>query len=329
MDKYTLKYKTLRPVKETPEDYADIEAEITRVLREQIYAPLMKTIPKKNREKFQNAAMDDLVAAIVEGRVHYYREGFVGDFNAATSKKLKEMGAVWDKKKKQWKFPVSLISDELRDAIAASELRFDLTMDQIDKKLASLSPEDVVEKMKLTGKIDKTLWAADRKFKATTESIIVAPDLSVAARLKIAADYTENLKKYIRGWVKEEIPKLREKVQEHVFSGHRYEELAEKINSEYDVGHRKAKFLARQETHLMIAAFKEARYADSGIKEYIWKCVVGSPKHPVRPMHKALNGTPQRFDKPPITDKNGNRNNPGQDFNCRCFAVPIVRFDNL
>jgi uncharacterized protein with gpF-like domain len=43
-------------------------------------------------------------------------------------------------------------------------------------------------------------------------------------------------------------------------------------------------------------------------------------------MHRALDGTIQDFKNPPITDKYGNRNNPKEDFGCRCQAIPIVSF---
>ena len=52
--------------------------------------------------------------------------------------------------------------------------------------------------------------------------------------------------------------------------------------------------------------------------------VVGSPNHPVREMHKALAGKVFSWDDPPITNEKGDRNNPGQDYGCRCYARPIV-----
>jgi SPP1 gp7 family putative phage head morphogenesis protein len=91
----------------------------------------------------------------------------------------------------------------------------------------------------------------------------------------------------------------------------------------------KAKFLARQETSLMTTKLKETRYREAGVNEYKWKTVAGSKLHPVRPSHKILEGRIFRWDDPPITTPPGEavrRNNPGQDYNCRCFAQPIVRF---
>jgi SPP1 gp7 family putative phage head morphogenesis protein len=99
------------------------------------------------------------------------------------------------------------------------------------------------------------------------------------------------------------------------------------IRESFGVTEKKAKFLARQETGLLMAKFKESRYTESGIHQYKWRCSAGSAKHPVRPSHKVLDGRVFRWDTPPITtapDEPQRRNNPGEDFNCRCVAIPIV-----
>jgi GNAT superfamily N-acetyltransferase len=44
----------------------------------------------------------------------------------------------------------------------------------------------------------------------------------------------------------------------------------------------------------------------------------------VRDMHDELEGTEHAWDDPPVTDKYGNRNHPGEDYQCRCVAVPIL-----
>ena len=41
-------------------------------------------------------------------------------------------------------------------------------------------------------------------------------------------------------------------------------------------------------------------------------------------MHKDLDGKIFEFANPPITNEKGDRNNPGEDWQCRCEAIPIV-----
>jgi SPP1 gp7 family putative phage head morphogenesis protein len=42
----------------------------------------------------------------------------------------------------------------------------------------------------------------------------------------------------------------------------------------------------------------------------------------VRSSHRALEGTQQRWDDPPVISLDGRRGHPGEDFNCRCIALP-------
>ena len=77
--------------------------------------------------------------------------------------------------------------------------------------------------------------------------------------------------------------------------------------------------------------YKQVRYQSAGVNQYKWKCVVGSPNHPVRPMHAELGKRSDKgelftWDNPPIVDSKGDRKNPGQDFGCRCVAIPVVTF---
>ncbi len=108
--------------------------------------------------------------------------------------------------------------------------------------------------------------------------------------------------------------------------GYRYETLVAEIQKSYGISQRKAKFLARQETSLLMSKFKQVRYQEAGSNEYIWDCVAGSSAHPVRHFHLLNRGKIFRWDTGAPINANGDRKNPGQDYNCRCFAKPIIRF---
>lgn len=41
-------------------------------------------------------------------------------------------------------------------------------------------------------------------------------------------------------------------------------------------------------------------------------------------MHQELDGTEQSWDDPPVTNEDGDRNHPGEDYQCRCVAYPIL-----
>jgi len=63
---------------------------------------------------------------------------------------------------------------------------------------------------------------------------------------------------------------------------------------------------------------QQERQQALGAETYIWRT---SQDSRVRASHRALDGTIQRWDTPPIVDeKTGRRAHPGEDFQCRCRA---------
>ena len=165
----------------------------------------------------------------------------------------------------------------------------------------------------------------ESKLDKTLASITVAPKLTDSEKLRLQVEWRDNMTLDIKTFVDSEVRALRDTMTKHVLSGNRYEAIVGAIKRSYGVSQSKAKFLARQETHLLLSKMQELRCTKAGIDDYHWHCVVASPLHPVRPMHKALDGTAQKFSSPPVTSKRGDRNNPGQDYNCRCQAIPFVR----
>lgn len=72
------------------------------------------------------------------------------------------------------------------------------------------------------------------------------------------------------------------------------------------------------------AKLNEDRQKEAGVERYIWSA--GADDR-VRPMHRDLDGKTFRWDDPPITNPQGDRNHPGQDYQCRCGAIPLMPGD--
>jgi len=323
-----MKEISLSPIKESSEDYEAIERAIIRLLREEIYIPLIRGIGPSAQNVLKNA-YDDLMAAIQTGRITYYRGQFSGRFSASISKELKRLGAEWDRKQGSWKIPQSSLPPQIRDAIRASFVRLQEKISDIDQKLQKILPEKISDNLKIERHFDSALWKVERQFQSSIKGISVAAQVTPEMRKRISDEWQNNMKLGIKDWAESEIKSLRSDLQKSVFAGIRYENVVSVIQKSYGASQSKAKFLARQETSLLMTKFKETRYQSAGVMEYRWRCVAGSKNHPVRPWHKALEGRVFRWDNPPVTSKPGEpirRNNPGQDFNCRCLASPIVRF---
>lgn len=318
-----MKKYELSPIRERTSDYDKLEEKIRKLFLQVIYFPLLKQLD--NPKAVILNSEDDLVRAIKSGRIRFYRGKFTGKFSSKISKELKSLGAEWDGSAMAWKVPLESLSSDLRMAVRTAEDAARRMASAIEKQLNDLLPTDVGAKFNATNFFDQTIWRTQREIEKSVKGITVAPQLTEEQAANIAKAYNTNLQKYIQDFTQKEILDLRNKISESTLSGARYESMVKVIEESYGVSSRKAKFLARQETGLMMAAFRRERYTGMGSQKYVWRCVVGSPKHPVRPMHKRLDGTEQLWSSPPITDDDGHRNHPGEDYNCRCTARPIIQ----
>lgn len=335
MQSTQVKAVELPPLKDNDRDYEPVEKQIRRIWRDAIYLPLVKLLGEKSKV-LQNTAPQGLVDAIKSGRIQFYRGTFSGRFSAAISKDLRALGAQWDRTTRTWKLPQSSLTVEVRNAILASEGRFQQKIDDIDDRLAKILPEEIADQLKISDHFDSTLWKVDRDLKGSLRNISVPPQLTPEQRKRIADEWQHNLKIPIKDWTQKEVVKLRKDIRESVYAGNRNEAVVKIIKDSHQTSIKKAKFLARQETRLLLTKFKQTRYEDAGVNEYKWAIsnnpIAPSPNAPwikgqVRHDHGVLAGKTFRWDTPPITNTlTGARNNPGQDFNCRCFAIPIVKF---
>jgi SPP1 gp7 family putative phage head morphogenesis protein len=322
----------LKPLRDNDKDFEVIEQKIRALFKREIYLPLIREL-SDHSDVLLNAK-SGLLEAIRTGRVQFYRGHFSGRFNATISKEIKALGAQWNRKTGTFIIPQSSLSYEVRNAISASFSQFQKKVNIIDRHLAQIVPEEIADKLKLSDHFDSTLWKVDRDFKSSLDGVTISPSLSKPERKRLADEWQNNMKLHIKDWTQKEIVNLRKGMQASVFAGNRRDVAAKTIQESFEVSQNKAKFLARQETRLLLTKFKQIRYEAAGVNEYKWGCAnrahqaAGAPyvKGQVRHDHARLEGKIFRWDNPPITDAKGSRNNPGQDYNCRCFAIPIVRF---
>lgn len=99
------------------------------------------------------------------------------------------------------------------------------------------------------------------------------------------------------------------------------------IEMSYHVSRTKARFLARDQTAKLNAEISQAQQRAAGCTKYTWR-TAGDQR--VRDRHEELDKTVHYWDDPPIVDKKtGRRCHPGEDYNCRCVAIPIFDLDTL
>jgi len=137
----------------------------------------------------------------------------------------------------------------------------------------------------------------------------------------IQAFVQENLE-LVKSLHTDQIKRFRSIVSRGVQSGQRVEYIRDQLMNQLGVAKSKASLLARDQTLRLHGEMTELRQTNVGIEEYDWD---SSQDERVRPRHAELHGTRQRWDDPPIVDyKSGRRAHPGQDYQCRCNAVPVL-----
>ncbi len=105
-------------------------------------------------------------------------------------------------------------------------------------------------------------------------------------------------------------------------TGMRVGTLAKQIEARFDVSKSRAQLIARDQTNKLNGELTQIRQEAVGITTYDWAT---SEDERVRPDHAALDGTTQKWSKPPVVDKRTRRRaHPGGDYQCRCNAIPNV-----
>jgi SPP1 gp7 family putative phage head morphogenesis protein len=124
--------------------------------------------------------------------------------------------------------------------------------------------------------------------------------------------------------------RVHEKTIEAITMGGRYAEQTAEIEEALAEAHpeatgkwlrNRATLIARTETARTASKLVEARAIHIGAEQYQW---VTSGDWKVRPSHKALNRTIHAWDDPPLSDPPDHHSHPGQIWNCRCVALPIL-----
>lgn len=332
---------TLTPIQHKDAYTRVVESVILGWMREAVFMPLLIDLfnadvpvdPQYQQIKFDEEgrinAMGAVRAALESGRIHYADGLFTGRFSSQISGELRAMGATRDLQNAGFRLAQSQLPDDIKAAVVSSMQKARELHTQISNTLAAMETNIASSALGLNFKVavDRILTDAGRQFissVASNGSVAVVPDFTDATRAQLTEALTTNTELGIRGWAAERIPQLRRRVEENVFKGMRTDKLARIIEAEFGVGKRKAEFLADQETGLLMAKYRQGRYQDVGVQEYIWQT---SNDIRVRPDHAALNGRRFNFNAPPITDKaTGRRNNPGEDYRCRCVPKPILNF---
>lgn len=125
----------------------------------------------------------------------------------------------------------------------------------------------------------------------------------------------------------EEFDKMRQMVFDSWYDSITPKELTEKIQQQWGVTKSRAELIALDQTLKLNGEITKQQHEDAGVTEYIWYTTGDSR---VRDDHRKLHGTRQKWSSPPVVDaRTGRRGHPGDDYRCRCVAIPVFDKNNL
>ena len=339
--------------------FRPIERHTLCLFYERIYRPLfallkdrrgitaMPPAPARSNAKAKDGA--SLSKAIESGRIRYIGGYFVGRLSAAVSRDIKELGGKWDGRKKAYRLDTSEMPPDIVIALSMAAERDRKTHEDILRLLDTMERpyrqnarpgiiKRITQKVIKTigigkrqnsgdsedfqGMFEEVLRSLEENFLISLGNLAIAPEITPEMAAELARDYSDNMSLDIQNWEWQSIRRLREKVEKSAFAGLRAEDLAKVIMSDYGVSRSKATFLARQETGLLMSKYRETRYKSAGVRQYRWST---SGDGRVRESHAILDGNVYDWEHPPVVDpRTGRRAHPGEDYGCRCVAIPLI-----
>ena len=313
-------------------DAADLEKQIARKFYHVIFAPIIALLEDATpqargiRAQILNASEDPLIEAMRSGRVQYDGAGgFSGKFSVAISRALRAIGGKLDQRTGMYRVPVGGVPHTVTTEAAAFQSRAKSVHQAIRAELDAITQDLDARLAQYPISAEKTLQGIQEGFRTAAEAISVAPKLGDASIKAMSAEYMKTLDLPIKEWGHKATEQLREAVEKNAVAGGRFDRLIDVVKNRYGVTASKARFLSRNETQIYMSKYRQHRFEEAGIRRYIWST---SHDSRVRSAHAKRDGLMISWDQPPLVDRGDGKGarpmNPGEDYQCRCIARPVV-----
>ena len=224
--------------------------------------------------------------------------------------------------------------DDVRDLEGDVRREFQKIAEELEQKLSAYGLDDLVAKIsRMTRNTSLREW---KRVVHDTLGIDLLSDY-------YSADFYEEA---LRRWVDDNVLKIKSipnealgEMQQIVLSGYKsgatITDITKSIQEQYKLSRRRAQLLARDQVSSLNAQISKMQQQDAGCTKYRWS---DSHDSRVRDCHHDLNGKVFSWDDPPEmwyeTKKTGRvytgrRCHPGEDYCCRCVAIPVFDIDTV
>ena len=128
---------------------------------------------------------------------------------------------------------------------------------------------------------------------------------------------------YIKTIHEDYFERIEHVVNDGVKSGSSIKRMREQLVDEVEISKNKAQFIAVDQAGSILGQMTAQRHQNLGIEKFEWDT---SGDERVRDTHRALDGKVFSYDDPPTV--NGRIVLPGEDYRCRCVALPVFDDDD-
>lgn len=221
----------------------------------------------------------------------------------------------------------SIVGEAKEDALSpATQARVEAALSAYAKAIAPWARATTSRMIAEVDRRDRTAWAAYTKHMG----VALRAELQ---RTPIGAQVQELLQSQvglITSLPVEAAQRVHEKTLEAITLGQRAPEHEAEIRAALAEAHpaateawllNRATLIARTETARTASVLTQTRAEHVGSQGYVWRTARDIN---VRPSHRALEGSVQRWDAPPLSDPPDHHSHPGQIWNCRCVALPVL-----
>lgn len=217
-------------------------------------------------------------------------------------------------------------TDDIQDLGMVIRKTFEEMNVELEQRAGSYGLERKLENLaKLTRKLTVKEW---KKVVKTTLGVDILDDYY------LGEFYREQLKKWteenvglIKTVPKDTLSQMENIVQEGFKTGKTTTSIVKEIQRTYGIEKRHARLIARDQMAKLNADLTKSQQQDAGVEEYTWST---SGDSRVRDRHRSLNGKTFSWNDPPVVDtKTGRRCHPGEDYQCRCVALPKFNINTL
>lgn len=330
--------RLLPPQRLRPHYYEGVEQALRESFRAFLFDPLLAILAEAApHAAFANTApvpSQDLLIALRFGRVQYVGDLVVGDFDAKLTAALRAIGATFDARTGAFRLPVLAAPAWFKAEAAAAQARAENMHKALERELDRLQTKLDAGQLVAPIPADQAVEAVEDGFESAAAALGITKRIPKAARAAMEARYAADVRPYVVAATAEYIDGVHKAVIDNAARGYRYEAIVADIEHFVGVSERKAKFIARQETAIFMAGYRQERFTDAGVTRYRW-----STSHDVRVRPYEDEQKLKKYGDHRILDKEvftyahkapaqymsrKKPSNPGEDYGCRCVDLPIL-----